>query len=91
MDIPTQKELEKAYEDNLEMFATAGWKTYVENATSYREFIMNAAHDHAVTNDMWQYARGEMSQLKSIIGLEDFIKMSWENQEQQENDFVDLV
>ncbi len=69
---------EKEYEVLVDMFASDGWKQFIGNISELEDAITKAAVDNAVMNDQWQYLRGQLHQLRSILGYEDFIKISWE-------------
>ena len=72
---------EKDYEVLKEMFATPGWKMFIENITELEKTIMKVAPDNALTGDQWQYCRGKVHQLRSVMGYENFIELSWEQQQ----------
>jgi hypothetical protein len=76
---------EKDFEVLSEMFQSDGWEMFIDNLTELEETIMKVAPDNAVTGDQWQYCRGQVHQLRRIIGYKNFIELSWENQ-QAEND-----
>ena len=78
MEEKTEKEIEQAYESAVDMFATDGWKNFIEEVTNLESIVTNSAVDNALSNDQWQYCRGQVHQLRSIIGYEDFIKVSRE-------------
>jgi hypothetical protein len=76
---------EKEFEELSEMFQSDGWKSFTSNLTELEETIMKVAPDNAVTGDQWQYCRGQVHQLRRIIGYRDFIELSWENQQAETN------
>lgn len=71
----TKRELEQEHENNLELFATEGWKQIIENATELEQALIHAAPDNALTNDQWQFCRGQISQLRALIGFEEYVKV----------------
>jgi hypothetical protein len=72
---------QREYEDLVDMFQTPGWKYFMKGTTELEDAIVKAAPDGALTNDQWQYARGEIRQLRSVIGYESYIKHGYEEQE----------
>lgn len=72
---------QEQYEALCDMFNSEGWKLYQENVAHLENTIVQVAPDGAVTNDQWQYARGQIHQLRGTLGYENFIKLSFEEQE----------
>ncbi len=61
--------------DNLrDMFASDGWKFFIESTQQYHDAVVQGAADSAQTNDQWQYARGLIHQLRSILTYQDFME-----------------
>ena len=81
-------ERDKEFEESEEMFATTGWKRFIQNTEDYEKMIKDSLVDNAVTNDQWQYARGQLHQLRSFIKYEDFTRTI---HEQKEFDNADTV
>ena len=75
-----EKEDEKRYEALFEMFNTKGWEYYMKDITDFEDAVNSSTVDSAVTNDQWQYARGQIHQLRSILGFENFTRSCEENQ-----------
>lgn len=71
---------EKEYEALNDMFASEGWSLFNDAAQKLLDVLINAAPDHADTNDKWQYARGQIQQIKSIVSYPTFIKATWEQE-----------
>ena len=69
--------LEKDFDALDDMFNSDGWKLYVAQTKELTDNIVEAAPTGAVTNDQWQYARGQISQLRAILGYENFVRVSW--------------
>jgi hypothetical protein len=74
---------EKDFEALVDMFATPGWKLFAEGAANLESALTKGAVDGAPQNDQWQFLRGQVYQLRSIIGYERYIR---EMQKQQEED-----
>ena len=74
-----EREDEKRYEALFEMFKTEGWKHFMKDITEFEEAVSSSTVDNAVTNDQWQYARGQIHQLRSIIGFENYTRTCEEN------------
>lgn len=81
---------QERYDALSDMFLTKGWKLFVEEVTELEEALVQNAPDVAQTNEQWQYARGMIRELRSIIGYESYVKLSWEEQQKEPED-VDLV
>lgn len=75
----------KEYEEYCDMFATAGWKRYIEGMTEHKEITLNAAPDNAIVNDTWQYCRGMLSHMQSVIGFENYVHMVHDQQVEEES------
>ena len=71
-------ELQKYYEDLLTMFQTDGWKHLISDYTESLQSLQENSDYDCKTNDEWQFRRGEMQQLRNLIGFESFIRMSYE-------------
>ena len=84
---------EKEFEELNDMFHSEGWKLFINNIEELEDVITKSAVDNAVSNDQWQYCRGQTHQLRSILGYENFITVSWEaDQKAKEEDIdVDLI
>lgn len=77
---------QRQYEDLVDMFASDGWKFFYKSAEDLEEALTKGAADSAVTNEQWQYLRGQLGQLRSILGYETFITSVW--QQKLEDDKV---
>lgn len=73
---------EKEYETLLDMFASEGWKLFIEGAKELEDAVVQNCVDIADTNEKWQYLRGEVHQLRRILGYEDYIRALWAQQEE---------
>ena len=79
------QDIQKYYEDLLDMFQTDGWKQImVDYGESLKSFQDNSDYD-CQTNDEWQVRRGEMKQLRNLLGYESFIRSSYDG---LKDDFV---
>jgi len=65
---------QKDFDILIDMFASDGWKFYVQSAADLEEAITKGAVDGAATNDQWQYLRGQTHQLRSILGYETYVR-----------------
>jgi len=74
-----EREDEKRYEALFEMFRTTGWEHFIKDITDFEEAVSSSTVDNAVTNDQWQYARGQIHQLRSIVGFESYTRACEEN------------
>lgn len=78
--------IEKDFDALDDMFGSDGWKLYVTQAEELTNSIVEAAPTGAVTNDQWQYARGQIAQLRATLGYENFVRVSWDNHNIPVND-----
>ena len=69
---------EKTYNALTDMFASAGWKVFMEDVKQLEDSVTRAAVDQADTGDKWQYCRGQTHQLRSILGYSIAVKASWD-------------
>lgn len=76
---------EKDYEALVDMFASPGWKYFISGVTELEEALTRGAVDHATTNETWQYLRGQLGQLRSILGYENFVELAWKQQQEDAN------
>lgn len=84
---------EKEYEALADMFASDGWKFFVEGKTALLEALINNAPEGALTNDQWQFARGQIRELRSTTGFENLVTLTWKEQQampQVEEDEVNV-
>jgi hypothetical protein len=77
---------ENDYNDYVSLFESDGWKLLIESISELERAITEGSVDNCPTNESWQYTRGQLHQLRSMLGYENFIKVSYENQ-----DYVDVV
>lgn len=80
---------ERVYESLVDMFASDGWKHFIEDAAELESVLTHGAVDAADSNEKWQHARGQIHQLRAILGYEDFITHSYT--EQQKDKLADMV
>ena len=73
---------EKEYEALVDMFASDGWKSYMNLAQNLEESLTRGAVDNAPDNDRWQYLRGQLGQLRSILGYETAVHAMWKQQQE---------
>lgn len=73
---------EKEYEDLVDLFATPGWRFFVKSTQDLKTALTEGAPDGALTNDQWQYARGQIHQLRAIGGYETYITALWKQQQE---------
>lgn len=77
MDSETRKE----YEDLLEMFNTDGWTLYSKELKDLYNDLKDTAHTQSVTNDEWQFRRGQLEVLNRLITYEAFQNAGFEQQD----------
>lgn len=76
------------YESYVDLFASDGWKMFIDNVEEVVTVMKEGAVDNAPTNETWQFLRGQITQMNNILGFESYIKLSYE---QGENDASDSV
>ena len=69
---------EQEYDALVDMWASTGWKSFITKITDLEKNFTDNAADTAVTGEQWQYTRGQIHQLRSILGFQQFVTMSWE-------------
>lgn len=74
------------YEVYVDLFESDGWKKFQESITGAEEQLTVGAFSNCVTNDQWQFVRGQLQQLKNIAAYEQYIKISYENELKEKED-----
>ncbi len=82
---------EDEYEDYKECFSTLGWKRFVEAYSNVRQALHDSCPNGAVTNDQWQFARGQLAQLDALLGFEQYIEAVWEQENGEIEDDEDII
>jgi len=76
------------YHDNLlDLFASKGWKSMLEDFTERLEFLIQTAATDCVDNTSWQIRRGQINELDKLVNYETFIRASIEAKEQPDEAF----
>lgn len=75
---PEEQQIEKYYDDMLDMFATDGWREFIKDAQESFSHLEHNARSDCDTNDKWQYRRGELSKLEYVINFESFIRKAYD-------------
>ena len=70
------KDLQDYYENYFEMFATKGWKQLIEEV---EESIDAFKIDNINNEQELMIARGQLSQLRSLKGLQSVIEQAYED------------
>lgn len=79
------KEFTQQDYDNLcDVFSHPGYKYIIESLEELKEALQEAAVDNAVTNDQWQFLRGQIAQMRAFMGYEDFIHALWKDMQAME-------
>jgi len=74
------------YEVYADLFENEGWKLFQTTVADAEEQMTKAAVDSAPMNDQWQFLRGQLTQLRSIAAFETFIKLTFEQAEEGEDE-----
>ena len=72
------RDLQDYYESLLDMFTTAGWKTFTRDQEEAFEHMVFTASRDCPDNDTWQYRRGYMDALSKIINFEAAIRNNYD-------------
>ena len=72
----TNKELEKYYEQMLELFRTDGWKTLIEDLKTNGEGINNVEGTHNL-EDLY-YRKGQLYVIATLLNLEEQIRIAYD-------------
>jgi hypothetical protein len=78
------KELQDYYENLLDLFATKGWKQYIEDISDNKEIL----EDITTINDEKQFwfRRGQLEAIQRVLAYESTIKNSYEDFERDLQD-----
>ena len=79
---------QETYDQLEDMFVSDAWKLFVDSVEGTLKHLKDTAGDECVSNDLWQFRRGMLAQLASTVNFENFIKVSFEQQELSKNDLV---
>lgn len=77
---------EKDYNSLVDMFESDGWKLYISEVEETEESATRGAVNTADTNDAWQFLRGWISCSRSTLGYENFVRLSYEEEQREEDD-----
>lgn len=77
---------EEEYEKFQELFASAGWKMFIEDMQKMRDNTLIACPYQAQSNDQWQFARGQLLQMDAIIGYQSYVEQAWKDQQKGEEE-----
>ena len=69
------KELEKYYENYFDLFASQGWKQFIEDIEENRTLVSDI-HQIKDANDLY-YRKGQLNALEKIVNLQDTIERTW--------------
>ena len=78
------KELQRYYENLLDLFTRDGWKQFIEDIQDNAEILrdINTIHDD---KQFW-FRRGQLEAVERILSYESTIKNSYEDFERDSND-----
>ena len=75
------KEDSDYYDELFDMFATPGWKAYIDMQTHAFEHYEERARIDCPNNGAWQFRRGELDILFKIINFEEMIRNDYQHLE----------
>lgn len=70
-------ETRKFYDDMFDLFGTQGWMNFVQSCSSELDAIKENIFDVA-SNEELHYHKGQVNVLKRIVGLEQYIRATYE-------------
>jgi len=73
----TNKELEKYYENMLQMFRTEGWKTFTEDLLTNAQGI-NSVEATKDDKDLY-FRKGQLYVLTTLLNLEEQVRDAYDN------------
>jgi len=74
-----EREVQDYYEDLIEMFATKGWKIFVEQHENELDRLESTAAAECENNDQWQTRRGEIKKCITVVNYEHLIRSNFQN------------
>lgn len=74
-----ERDIQDYYEDMIEMFATKGWQTFIEQNEEQLDRLEKTAYADCANNDLWQERRGEIKRVLTIVNYEPLIRANFEN------------
>ena len=79
---------EQEFDVFLDLFSHEGWKMFIEDMAKWEEAVTKGAVDSAISNDQWQYCRGQTHLMRWVLGYENAIRLNLEqaNSPEEEDD-----
>ena len=74
---------ENQYEALEDMFISEGWKIFIEDISVSENSLTQSAPTAAETSDQWHMLRGRILQLRNILGYENVVKASMEQEKEE--------
>jgi len=71
---------EEEYNVLVGMFESEGWKLYTSQVEETETAHTKGAVDGAPDNNSWQWLRGYLTCTRGILGYENFVRLSYEQQ-----------
>ena len=80
-------------EEVVNLFSKEGWKIFQEEIKAQCELATEFADGDCITNDQWQFRRGELKILRSLMNYEQYIRNTLDhlNAPIEENPDVDCL
>lgn len=69
-----EREDQDFYDDLMEMFATKGWKIFVDKVGEELHKLEITSYTDCVDNDLWQERRGEIKKCITVVSYESLIR-----------------
>lgn len=82
MDLQEQQRQETL----LSLFEHDGWKIVISELEENIEYLKNNAHYNCVTNDQWQYHKGQLIASENFAAFENIIRVGIDLEEQEDLD-----
>lgn len=74
------------YEALIDMFATDGWKHFIQDQEDALEAMKDGAYIQCPDNDSWQVRRGEINSLAKLVNFEELIRYNLSEIEKDESE-----
>lgn len=85
---PIDPELQKYYDNYLDLFSTPGWAQFIEDLQGSLLQKQTTAAARCPSGDQWLEERGSQVQIQRVLGFEDQMRRSLEVLQNPEEDMA---
>lgn len=75
---------EKEFNMFGELFSTDGWIKMMQDLQEMRDATLESAPMACQMNEQWQYCRGQLQQMDTMLNMQIFIEAQWKQQKEEE-------